>query len=182
PAARQRPLARMAGKARGPPRQHPARPALRVGHQGDRDRRRPAPVERGRAALEGAQAPRRRLAQRLSVAREVQLHGGRSIAARLPSLVGGAGGRMRGSGGRRAVERRRLALAERGVEIALLDWGGDGPLVLMHHANGFCAGTLGLVAEALVPAFRVIGMDARGHGDSTKPEEPEAYSWEAFAL
>src|SRR5690606_20922179 len=65
---------------------------------------------------------------------------------------------------------------------ALLDWGGDGPLVLMHHANGFCAGTLGLVAEALVPAFRVIGMDARGHGDSTKPEEPEAYSWEAFAL
>lgn len=88
---------------------------------------------------------------------------------------------MRGSGGRRAVERRRLALPERGVEIALLDWGGDGPLVLMHHANGFCAGTLGLVAEALVPAYRVIGMDARGHGASTKPEGPEAYRWEAFA-
>ena len=73
-------------------------------------------------------------------------------------------------------------LAQRGVEIALLDWGGDGPLVLMHHANGFCAGTLGLVAEALVPAFRVIGMDARGHGDSSKPEGPEAYGWDHFAL
>jgi len=80
------------------------------------------------------------------------------------------------------VERRRLALAQRGVEIALLDWGGDGPLVLMHHANGFCAGTLGLVAEALVPRFRVIGMDARGHGDSSRPGRPEAYGWDEFAL
>jgi pimeloyl-ACP methyl ester carboxylesterase len=76
--------------------------------------------------------------------------------------------------------RRRVALPS-GVEIALLDWGGDGPLVLMHHANGFCAGTLGLVAEALVPRFRVIGMDARGHGDSSRPEGPEAYRWERFA-
>ena len=76
---------------------------------------------------------------------------------------------------------RRLPLADRGVEIALLDWGGDGPLVLMHHANGFCAGTLGLVADALVPRFRVIGMDARGHGDSSKPEGPAAYQWNHFA-
>ncbi len=76
---------------------------------------------------------------------------------------------------------RRIALPQRGVEIALLDWGGDGPLVLMHHANGFCAGTLGLVAEALVPRFRVIGMDARGHGDSSRPEGPDAYRWDAFA-
>ena len=76
---------------------------------------------------------------------------------------------------------RRIPLPENGVEIALLDWGGDGPLVFMHHANGFCAGTLGLVAEALVPRFRVIGMDARGHGDSSKPEEPAAYAWAHFA-
>jgi pimeloyl-ACP methyl ester carboxylesterase len=85
------------------------------------------------------------------------------------------------------VVRRRLVLPQRGVEIALLEWGGDGgggdgPLVLMHHANGFCAGTLGLVAEALSPAFRVIGMDARGHGGSTKPEGPAAYRWAEFAL
>jgi pimeloyl-ACP methyl ester carboxylesterase len=76
---------------------------------------------------------------------------------------------------------RRIPLPENGVEIALLDWGGDGPLVFMHHANGFCAGTLGLVANALVPRFRVIGMDARGHGDSSKPEEPAAYAWAHFA-
>lgn len=75
---------------------------------------------------------------------------------------------------------RRIALPQRGVEIALWDWGGEGPLVLMHHANGFCAGTLGLVADALVPRFRVIGMDARGHGDSSRPEGPDAYRWGAF--
>lgn len=83
---------------------------------------------------------------------------------------------------RARVEQRRLALPERGVEIALLDWGGDGPLALLHHANGFCAGTLGLVAEALVPAWRVIAMDARGHGGSSRPEGPAAYRWEEFAL
>jgi pimeloyl-ACP methyl ester carboxylesterase len=76
---------------------------------------------------------------------------------------------------------RRIALPLRGVEFALWDWGGDGPLVLMHHANGFCAGTLGLVADGLVPRFRVVGMDARGHGDSSQPDGPDAYRWEAFA-
>jgi len=77
--------------------------------------------------------------------------------------------------------RRRIPLPRAGIEIAALDWGGDGPLVLMHHANGFCAGTLGLVAEALVPAYRVVGIDARGHGDSSKLEGPDAYRWERFA-
>jgi pimeloyl-ACP methyl ester carboxylesterase len=79
------------------------------------------------------------------------------------------------------IERRRLRLPASGLEIALLDWGGDGPLVLMHHANGFCAGTLGLVAGRLVPDYRVIGMDARGHGDSGRPEGPDAYRWARFA-
>lgn len=79
------------------------------------------------------------------------------------------------------VEKRRLRLPESGLAIALLDWGGDGPIALLHHANGFCAGTLGLVAERLLPHFRVIGMDARGHGDSARPEGPEAYAWARFA-
>jgi pimeloyl-ACP methyl ester carboxylesterase len=78
----------------------------------------------------------------------------------------------------RAV-RRRVRLPE--LEIALLDWGGSGPPVLMHHANGFCKGTLGLVAERLAPRFRVLAMDARGHGDSTHPEAPGSYAWSRFA-
>jgi pimeloyl-ACP methyl ester carboxylesterase len=78
------------------------------------------------------------------------------------------------------VARRRLRLAS-GVEIALLDWGGDGPLALLHHANGFCAGTWGLVAEGLRAHHRVVALDARGHGDSSRPSGPEAYHWDRFA-
>ena len=76
---------------------------------------------------------------------------------------------------------RRLTLTERAIDIALLDWGGDGPLVLLHHANGFCKGVWGLVAALLHPHFRVVAMDARGHGDSSKPSDPGAYAWHHFA-
>jgi len=80
------------------------------------------------------------------------------------------------------VRRRRLALPETGIEIALLDWGGDGPLALLHHANGFCAATWAPVAEQLRPYFRVVAMDARGHGDSSKPspEDGSPYGWPRF--
>ncbi|HVP30230.1 MAG TPA: alpha/beta hydrolase [Myxococcota bacterium] len=78
------------------------------------------------------------------------------------------------------VARSRLSLAS-GIEIALLDFGGTGPLALLHHANGFCAGVWGLVAELLRPRFHVIAMDARGHGDSSKPESRDAYRWRCFA-
>lgn len=76
---------------------------------------------------------------------------------------------------------RVLPLPDRGVEIALLDWGGDGPLALAHHANGFCKGVWAEVAEALRARFRVVALDARGHGDSSRPEGPSAYAWDHFA-
>ncbi|NNL65893.1 MAG: alpha/beta hydrolase [Myxococcales bacterium] len=81
----------------------------------------------------------------------------------------------------RHVERRTLSLPERGVEIALLDFGGDGPPLLAHHANGFCAALWAPVAERLREHFHVVAMDARGHGDSSKPEDPAAYHWSEFA-
>lgn len=68
-----------------------------------------------------------------------------------------------------------------GIEIAAIDFGGDGPLALLHHANGFCAGVWGLVVERLQPRLRMIAIDARGHGDSSKPRDPEAYRWDHFA-
>lgn len=79
------------------------------------------------------------------------------------------------------VVRRRVELPERGVELGILDFGGDGPLALLAHANGFCAGVYGLLAEALREEFRVVAFDARGHGDSSKPPL-EAYDWDEFAL
>ena len=79
------------------------------------------------------------------------------------------------------VVRRRVELPERGVELGILDFGGDGPLALFAHANGFCAGIYGLLAESLREQFRVVAFDARGHGDSSKPPL-DAYDWGEFAL
>jgi pimeloyl-ACP methyl ester carboxylesterase len=80
----------------------------------------------------------------------------------------------------RNVERRRIALPERGVELALLDWGGTGPLALLHHANGFCAALWDPIAERLRERFRVVAYDARGHGDSSCPEGRAAFEWSQF--
>ncbi len=77
---------------------------------------------------------------------------------------------------------RRMELGDRGVEIALLDWGGQGPPALLHHANGFCKGVLGLLVPELRKRFRVFAMDARGHGDSTRLPGTDAYRWDEFAL
>ncbi len=81
----------------------------------------------------------------------------------------------------RDVRRRRIVLPGSKVEIALLDWGGAGPLALLHHANGFCAALWAPVAEALRARFRVVAMDARGHGDSSHPEGEDALRWDRFA-
>ncbi|MEO8600990.1 MAG: alpha/beta hydrolase [bacterium] len=77
--------------------------------------------------------------------------------------------------------RRTLSLPQRGVETALLDWGGRGPLALLHHANGFCKGLWAEVADALRHDWHVVAMDARGHGDSSHPESAVAYAWDQFA-
>lgn len=78
------------------------------------------------------------------------------------------------------VKRNRIALPETDVEIATLDFGGSGPLALLHHANGFCAAVWAPVAQALTQHYRVIAMDARGHGASAKPAGAEHYRWEWF--
>jgi pimeloyl-ACP methyl ester carboxylesterase len=82
------------------------------------------------------------------------------------------------------VIRRRVSGSSPGLEIALLDWGGEGDLVLLHHATGFCGATLAPIANALRDRYRVIAIDARGHGDSTSisPGENEgAYLWSTLA-
>jgi pimeloyl-ACP methyl ester carboxylesterase len=70
-----------------------------------------------------------------------------------------------------------------GVPIAYLDEG-SGPCALLlhgfaadHHANWVAPG----VVEALVTAgHRVLAPDARGHGGSGKPHDPEAYAGDAM--
>ena len=70
--------------------------------------------------------------------------------------------------------------AESRVDIAAWDWGGDGPIALLHHANGLCAATWSLVAEHLSTRYRVVAIDARGHGDSTAPPAPDGYRMDFF--
>ena len=63
-----------------------------------------------------------------------------------------------------------------GVRLNLLEWGDPQarPLVLCHgmwdHARSFA-----VLAPLLAERFRVIAMDARGHGDSSWAA---AYTWQ----
>ena len=64
--------------------------------------------------------------------------------------------------------------------IAGLDFGGDGPLALLSHANGFCAATWSLVARSLTGQYRVVALDARGHGDSDASGALDEQVWDHF--
>jgi len=81
------------------------------------------------------------------------------------------------------VRRWRVKFPDRGVELELVDWGGAArPLALLAHATGFCAACFDPLAARLRERYRVIGWDARGHGNSEKPPPPEPYGWSEFAL
>jgi len=57
---------------------------------------------------------------------------------------------------------------------------GDGPVVLLMHGLGGSARNWGPQVRALRDAHRVVRFDARGHGRSEAPTDPEAYRPEAF--
>lgn len=60
-----------------------------------------------------------------------------------------------------------------------MDWGGSGPVILLYHGTGFCAGIWRRIADRLRDRYRVIALDARGHGESDKPER--GYHWPVVA-
>jgi pimeloyl-ACP methyl ester carboxylesterase len=65
-----------------------------------------------------------------------------------------------------------------GVDIAYTDMGGDGePVVLLHS---FLSSSDMWTNAGFEPSedFRYIALDLRGHGDSGKPEDPDAYGLE----
>jgi pimeloyl-ACP methyl ester carboxylesterase len=62
-----------------------------------------------------------------------------------------------------------------------LDWGGQGPLLHLAHATGYCAGVYTPLAERLTSKLRVLGMDDRGHGKSSVPADPRKLkNWKIF--
>lgn len=65
------------------------------------------------------------------------------------------------------------------VRLHVVDWGGDGPPLLLVHATGFHARMWDPYAERLRGRFRVLALDQRGHGDSDQPRE--RFAWEQGA-
>jgi pimeloyl-ACP methyl ester carboxylesterase len=75
------------------------------------------------------------------------------------------------------VDGPAFTTAPDGLRIATLTWshGSGGPTVLALHANGFCKEVAGPIAEELarrLPAFELVAIDLRGHGDSDEPTPP----------
>lgn len=66
-----------------------------------------------------------------------------------------------------------------GVTLRIHDLGGDGPLLLLTHATGFCGPVWGPVAEVLGRRFHCVTFDFRAHGASTRPNRPMV--WDGMA-
>jgi len=64
--------------------------------------------------------------------------------------------------------------------LAVRDYGGQGPAVVLVHAPGFCAVAWDRVAEALGGQVRAVSLDLPGHGASTAPMRQAADAWESI--
>lgn len=60
----------------------------------------------------------------------------------------------------------RRVTGRSGLSLHLLDWGGEGPPVLLHHGGALTCQTWDYVAVALRRRFRLLALDMRGHGAS----------------
>ena len=67
------------------------------------------------------------------------------------------------------MEPSSLFIDINGVKIHIADWGGNGPDLLLIHANGFLGSLYRLMIARWVNDYRVRTMDWRGQGDSDKP-------------
>jgi len=78
------------------------------------------------------------------------------------------------------IEPRSSRVDAGGISLAVHEWGGDGPPVLLAHPTGFHGRVWAPIAAGLVDAGRrVVSFDFRGHGDSDAPDIE--YSWDGFA-
>ena len=73
-----------------------------------------------------------------------------------------------------------IIASTKGAQVALHDLGGDGPTVLLAHANGFCGRMWAPVARELSSVAHCWALDFRGHGDSVSAPD-EDYDWAGMA-
>ena len=57
-------------------------------------------------------------------------------------------------------------LCARGITLRYVDWGSDGPAMLLLHGDMRTSRSWDAVSRRLSADYRVIALDARGHGDS----------------
>ena len=74
----------------------------------------------------------------------------------------------------------QLIASTKGAQVALHDLGGQGPPVLLTHANGFCGRMWQPVARELASVAHCWALDFRGHGDSVSDPD-EDYDWAGMA-
>ena len=67
-----------------------------------------------------------------------------------------------------------------GLGIAVYDFGGCGPDLLLAHATGFCAEVFSPLARVLGDRHHCWGLDLRGHGRSDRPGDGN-FAWSGFA-
>ena len=65
--------------------------------------------------------------------------------------------------------------------LAAWKYPGEGPPILFCHCTGTCARIWDPVITRLSIANTIIAPDARGHGNSGKPEVAKEYTWRGFA-
>jgi pimeloyl-ACP methyl ester carboxylesterase len=66
-----------------------------------------------------------------------------------------------------------------GVDLPILDLGGDGPLLLCSHATGFHGMVWRPMARALAPRWHSVAWDYRAHGDAPPPASGH-FEWVGF--
>ncbi len=65
-----------------------------------------------------------------------------------------------------------------GVQLAVHDFGGDGPIIFFSHATGLHGMLWAPLARSL-PGYHGLAIDYRGHGDATAPASG-SYDWAGF--
>ena len=63
-----------------------------------------------------------------------------------------------------------------GVRLHYVDWGDNGPDVLMLHGDLRTSRSWDAVARQLAPSFHVLSLDYKGHGDSDWPRRGYRFS------
>src|SRR5207237_2054492 len=79
----------------------------------------------------------------------------------------------------------RGALTREGTELVYWTWRGASPPVLLLHGIGNYARYWDLFANAIAGRLRLVAPDARGHGESGRPDDgyaPEEFVADALAV